>query len=179
MYACKTFPCKISCRNHTLLSAVFCHEKSPSSKNNQDQNLHHIESVWKLTIFTLLIVWEESKDRDSVRNLAWAQHRLLSCVSLKSFFNISAEIQEGPTEPYAGPQRIAGVIQLLMHQRKVLEKLLPSKIILASLSRTGLTSLNTCYSQDGYMASGWELAGPWPLQNMDKVRLCLQCIEVP
>jgi len=57
MYACKIFPWKISCRNHTLLSAVFCDKKSPSSKNRPDQNLQHFETVWKLSIFTLQIIW--------------------------------------------------------------------------------------------------------------------------
>lgn len=79
---------------------------------------------------------------------------------LKFYFSISVKIWEGPTEPYALPQHTAGVIQVLMHQRQVLEKILPCELILAPLSRAELTNLNQCCSQGGYMASGWELAGP-------------------
>lgn len=160
MYTCRIFPWKISSRNHTLLSAVFCDEKSPSSKNHQDQNPYHLKSIWKLCFHIANCMVGNKGQR--LRNLACAEHQHQPCM---------------PWNPAS-----ASVWRFRKDQQSL--TLVPSTTS-RLWAHSGCPVESRTYQSEPVLLSGWLLGfwlrarGPWLPQSMAKARPCLQRIKVP
>lgn len=91
------------------------HEGQEQYSTNREVPQNHNAFLKKKVIFVVVV------DLTCVE----CQHQ--SCMPLKYRFSISMKIQDRLTKPYAGPQHTAGVTQLLMSLRQVLEKILFSE----------------------------------------------------